>query len=150
VAPPVAAPQQRLAMLKLGIQRIPHFSLLDWEIKQEGPSYTIDTIKRLKEESEADLFLLLGEDQLPHLHQWKDVQKLFSLCAPLIASREGSPLHLPHLLPTVNALVDRGRTKIPIMEISSTLVRMRLAKKQFCGHLVPDLILDYIAQHRLY
>jgi nicotinate-nucleotide adenylyltransferase len=146
-----AAPEHRLAMVRCGIQKIPHFSILDWEINHTGPSYTIDTIKHLKNESDADLFLLLGEDQLPDLHNWKEVDHLFSLCTPLIASRKiNRPLSLLHLSSPVHSLISQGRTKIPIMEISSTTIRERLSQKKSCQHLVPDLILDYIERHQLY
>jgi nicotinate-nucleotide adenylyltransferase len=138
-------------MVGLGIQKIPQFSLLDWEVSKTGPSYTIETITRLKKETGADLFLLLGEDQLLQLHLWKDSEELLVLSTPLIASREvNSPLAALHLPAALQARISEGRTKIPIMEISSTAVRARLRQKKFCGHLVPHLVLDYIERHGLY
>src|SRR5580692_5010418 len=71
--PPAASPEHRLAMLHLGIQTIEAFSVLDWEIKTMIPSYTIDTVEKLKNQTDAALFLLLGEDQLSDLHRWKRV-----------------------------------------------------------------------------
>lgn len=90
-SPPAASPEHRLAMVSLGIQKIKPFSLLDWEAVKQGPSYTIDTVKRLKSERHSTLFLLLGEDQLPDLHRWKDVEELFTLCQPLVAARDNKP-----------------------------------------------------------
>lgn len=54
--PPAVSTEHRLAMVSCGIQGVQHFSTLDWEIAQNGPSYTIDTIKKLKDESAAELF----------------------------------------------------------------------------------------------
>jgi nicotinate-nucleotide adenylyltransferase len=149
--PPWCSGKHRLAMISCGLQGIDGFSVLDWEVVQESPCYTIDTVKRLKEQSEtAELFLLLGEDQLLHLHRWKSVEELFSLCRPLVASRENKGLTLTHLSGSLQLLIDKGRTPIPMMDISSTAVRERLKHKLFCGHLVPALILDYIHRNRLY
>jgi nicotinate-nucleotide adenylyltransferase len=148
--PPVAHSEHRLQMILLGIQKIEQFSLLDWEITKNGPSYSIDTIKRLRSESDAELFLLLGEDQLADLHRWKDVDELLTLAPPLIASRENKSRTLDHLSPSLHRLIDKGRTVVPMMDISSTTIRQRLSNKQYCGHLVPHLILDYIKNHHLY
>jgi nicotinate-nucleotide adenylyltransferase len=148
--PPVVSAEHRLAMVFCGIRGINQFSTLDWEIAQNGPSYTIDTIKKLKDESAAELFLLLGEDQLFDLHRWKNVEELFTLCKPLIASRDSKTIPLHHLSHALQALIAQGRTAIPMMDISSTAIRERLKHKRFCGHLVPALILDYIERHHLY
>lgn len=145
-----SAPNHRLTMTRLAIEEIGAFSLLDWEAHHSGPSYTIDTVKRWKAENEGALFLLLGEDQLSHLHHWREVDTLFTLCRPLIASREKHTLPIPALSLPIQALIVQGRTKSPLLEISSTQVRQRLKEGLYCGHLVPHLALDYIQEHRLY
>lgn len=151
-APPSASPEHRFAMVSLVIKEIPSFSILDWEIHEKGPSYTIDTMKRLHIlYKDAELFLLLGEDQLSDLHQWKNVDELFILCKPLIASRENKEIYTnKHFSSSIRELIEKGRIAIPMFDISSTVIRERLKHKRFCGHLVPDLILDYIENHRLY
>lgn len=149
--PPAASGKDRLAMVLCGIKNIPGFSALDWEIVQDGPSYTIETMRRLKEEvGSAELFLLLGEDQLPQLHRWKDCEGLFFLCRPLVASRENKGVRFAHLSGSLQSLLARGRTEIPMLDISSTAIRERLRHGLFCGHLVPALILNYIQHHHLY
>lgn len=142
--------KHRLAMTELAIKDVSSFSLLDWEIAQPGPSYTIDTVKRWKKENRAELFLLLGEDQLAHLHLWKNVNELFTLCHPLIASRESHPTSVKELALPIQRLIARGRTKSCMLEISSTQLRKRLKEGLYCGHLLPHLVLDYIQEHRLY
>src|SRR5689334_8786356 len=125
--PPLCSGKHRLAMVACGINGIEGFSVLNWEVVREGPSYAIDTVKRLKEqEAAAELFLLLGEDQLPHLHQWKSVEELFFLCRPLVASRENKVTTLSHLSGSLQSLIAKGRTGIPLMDISSTVIRERL------------------------
>jgi nicotinate-nucleotide adenylyltransferase len=147
--PPIAAKHRR-ALVELAIKEIDSFSVLDWEIEQSGPSYMIDTVKRWKKQNKAELFLLMGEDQLPHLHRWKSVDELFTLCRPLIASRENHTASVKELSAWIQKLVAEGRTKSRVLEISSTEVRRRLKEGLYCGHLLPHLVLDYIQEHRLY
>jgi len=146
----VASSEQRMQMVHLGIQENQRFAVLDWEIRQKKTSYTIDTIQKLKKESNAEFFLLLGMDQLANLHKWKKVEELFQLAQPLIGSRENKEIILDDLPATLHSLIDKGRTVIPMMDISSTVIRQRLSHKQFCGHLVPQSILDYIKHNQLY
>lgn len=149
-SPPIASAEHRMAMLKLGIKGIKQFSTLDWEIEQAGPSYTVDTIRRLKEESAATLFLILGQDQLAQLHAWKDVDALLTLCTPLVASRDEDIFSHTHLSGPLRALIGQGATAIPRMDISSRVIRKRLKQGQYCGHWVPAPVLEYIKHHQLY
>ena len=147
---PIASAEHRMAMLAQGIKGIKQFSTLDWEIKHEGPSYTVDTIRKLKRESAAALFLILGQDQLAQLHAWKDVDELFTLCTPLVASRDEDLFSHSHLSVPLRALIAKGATAIPRMDISSSAIRKRLKQGHYCGHWVPAPVLEYIKQHQLY
>jgi len=155
-APPKASKEDRKAMLQLAIQDIPTFSSLTSELKREGLSYTIDTIRDVLNDAhlqkkEIELFLMLGEDALRHFHRWKDVEEVVHLAPPLIGSRLAESPSLPEMVsPFVEEAIREGMTKIPVMEISSTLIRERLAKGLFCGHFVPATVLEYIYRHQLY
>lgn len=148
-AMPTSSNSTRKEMTGLAIEGIPHFSLLDLELQREGPSYTIDTIRELKKKHPRDQFhLILGEDVLEGLPQWREVEELLALAPPLTGTRPGAKLpELPHVL---GQMIERGRTDIPSMDISSTELRGRLSKKMYCGHLIPAKVLDYIHAHRLY
>ena len=142
--------EHRVRMLQLVIEELPQLALLDWEIQREKP-YTIDTVKRLKKEPNADFFLLLGEDLLPNLHLWKQAEELLHLSPPLIGSRFVIPRDVDlNLSPQARARVKAGFVKIPLMEISGGMVRQRLQQRKFCKHLVPLKILDYIQSNNLY
>lgn len=139
--PPFAAPHHRLEMLRLAIEEIEGFHLLDWELRELGPSYTIDTVRRLSEDTHLELHLLLGDDHLSTFHLWKEVEELAKLAPPLIGTREGgTDIEIP----------GAQKMRIPIFDISSTIVRSRLAERKYCGHLVPLVVLNYIKQHSLY
>src|SRR5207244_6297019 len=107
-----------LAMLRLGVGDIPQFKVTTLEIDRKGSSYTIDTIKALHKDH---LRLLLSEESAEHLPSWKETKELITLAPPLIGSR--------------------------FMQISSTMIRERLKKKLYCGHLVPAKTLEYIFTH---
>jgi len=142
--------EHRINMLQLVIKEFPSFLLLDWEIQMKKP-YTIDTVKRLKKNTEIDLFLLLGEDLLPNLHLWYQVEDLLSLVTPLIASRFVAPQPIDLKLSSqAMSKLEKGFVKIPLMEISGKIIRQRLQQRKFCKHLVPAKILDYIQVNHLY
>ncbi len=142
--------EHRVQMLQLVIEEIPSFTLLDWEIQMQKP-YTIDTVKRLKKNEEIDLFLLLGEDLLPSLHLWHQVEELLNLAKPLVASRFTTSQHIDLKLSSQTKIkLEKGFVKIPLIEISGKTIRQRLQQKKICKHLVPSKILDYIQLNHLY
>lgn len=147
---PHASIEHRMNMLQLVIEEIPSLNILDWEI-QMGKPYTIDTIERLKQREETDLFLLLGEDLLPNLPLWHRIEDLLHLVTPLVASRFiASAIVDLKLSSQAKIKLEKGFVKIPLMEMSSKMIRQRLQQRKCCKHLVPSKILDYIQLNRLY
>lgn len=141
--PPAVSGKHRLHMIELAIRGVKSFAALDWEIEKEGPSYTIDTVRRLSKDPDLQLHLLIGDDHLATFHRWKEADELIRLSPPLIACRAGSRQNgastlAPYKIP------------IPLFDISSTVVRQRLIQKKYCDHLIPSSVLDYIEKHRLY
>lgn len=133
--PPVASPEHRLAMLRLGLEGVPKFRITSLEIEREGPSFTIDTIHLLLEKERAQFRLLVSEETAAHFDRWKESAELLRLAPPLIGTRKTA---------------EPGHPSTPIMDISSTDIRNRIAKGLYCGHLVPAKTLDYICKHLLY
>jgi nicotinate-nucleotide adenylyltransferase len=144
--PPVASKDQRRAMVTAAISPFPKFTLLDLELQNHDYCYTIDTLRTLVGQGKNDYFLIIGEDSVEKLHTWKEIDELLKLAPPLIASRStDKPFKTPLL-----AKIQKGITKMPLFDISSTEVRSRLHKKLTCAHLVPAKVWDYIQQHKLY
>jgi nicotinate-nucleotide adenylyltransferase len=141
--PPRVTGKMRRAMVELAIEPIPEFSLLDYELKRDPPSYTIDTVRELIKEKRGEIRLILGDDALLSLHQWHEVEELLKLAPPLIGTRLKD---LSSQFPSLEKAV----VQIPVMEISSTEIRKRLKEKKYCGHLVPARVLDYIYEKELY
>ena len=84
------AAQHRLAMAELGVQDLPSWRAVDWEIAKSGPSYTIETIKYALEKifTAGEQIFLYGEDLLPELPKWKEIETLLKLAPPLVGCRK--------------------------------------------------------------
>lgn len=151
-SPIKASSKQRKEMIAIAIESIASFSLLDLELDRKGPSFTIDTLRHLqKMRPHEELHLILGEDQLPGIDRWKDIEELIQMATPLIGSRFGDFfINIPGISSGSAKLLHKGMTKIPLMDISSTYLRERLKKQRYCGHLIPPKVLDYIYQHQIY
>lgn len=147
-APPAVSAKHRQEMLNLAIAPIKQFRSLDWEILENGPAFTIDTVRRLSSNPDLQPHLILGEDHVASFHQWKEAQELIRLAPPLIGTREiGDLSQLPVQF---QVLLQKSRVRIPLFEISSTDVRKRFSENKYCGHLLPSSVMDYIKKHHLY
>lgn len=146
----------RMKMLELVCKELKGFVVLDLEEKRPPPSYTIDTVKEIiqKYSSDNTFFLLLGEEALLHFSEWKEPQEIVRLLPLLIGGRVNAELirHLPELCfsDEICLAIHKGMVEIPMMDISATVIRERLKKRLYCGHLIPAKILDYIYQNQLY
>lgn len=144
---PFASPQHRLEMVRLALVGIPHFRISSYEIDRNDPSFTIDTLRKIKgeERGEVHFRLLLSEEAASHLDQWKDYQDLIRLAPPLIGTR-----FPPRLKGRLAESLQSGFTQTKIFEVSSTEIRTRLKMGLYSGHLVPENVLGYIKANGLY
>jgi len=143
---------QRMEMVRLAIADNPHFRLCTLEVERPGPSYTVDTLTKLQEQlgSEANLFFLLGRDTLAELPLWKEPKKVAQLCRLVVAPRLGSK-DLKRLQAEIPGLLDKIiQLDMPIIGISSSDIRRRLAGGLSIRYLVPLQVEKYIAEHRIY
>jgi nicotinate-nucleotide adenylyltransferase len=138
---------QREAMVALAISDEPRFVLDRCEIEREGPTYTIDTVHALQSRYPAsEWFLLIGQDQYAGLPTWRGWQELLGLVLLAVANRPGS-------VPAVHPDVIRSRQRtvpLPMLDISATQIRRRVADGKPIDHLVPPGVARYIADHHLY
>jgi nicotinate-nucleotide adenylyltransferase len=143
----LASAADREAMVRLAIAGEPRFVLDRSELKRSGISYTLDTVRELAAASPGDeRVLILGQDQYASLHTWRDWRELLGLVTLAIANRPGAVL-------TVNpqiARVAHQTVLLPMMEVSSTEVRRRVAAGESIAGLVPEPVARYIEQRRLY
>jgi len=149
----IAPVTHRLEMLRLAIADNPYFKLCTLEVERSGLSYSIGTVTTLRNQSgKQPLFFILGSDSLAGFHLWKEPDKLIQMCQLVVAPRVG--LNLPDLesLETLVPGLTRCVTElvVPIIEISSSKIRQRIAQGLPIRYLVPSLVEKYIAEQKLY
>ena len=157
---PIADGAHRLAMVQRAFAPLAgvtdRVTVCDIELRELFACYTIDVVRRLRQITAEPFRLILGSDCLTTLAQWKECEELLQLAPPCLIARNWdkhkqlSLIHeLPLPTPTKQSLID-GWIQAPCLEISSTIIRARLQEGLYCGHLVPQDVLDYITAHSLY
>jgi nicotinate-nucleotide adenylyltransferase len=137
----------REAMVRLAIEGEPRFVVDRIEIERAGPSYTLDTVRELSaREPGTEWILILGQDQYAGLHTWRDWPVLLGLVTLAVANRPG-PVRAPD--PAVQRFAHRA-VPLPMLDISSTDIRERVARGDDITELVPPAVARYIETHRLY
>ena len=137
----------REAMVRLAIGGEPRFVLDRVELRRRGVTYTLDTVRELAAaEPGTEWVLILGQDQYATLHTWRDWRELLSRVTLAIANR-------PDVDAAANeqiARVPHQMVSLPMMDISSTEVRRRVAAGESIANLVPPAVASYIERCRLY
>jgi len=151
---PISPAEHRLAMVRLALSGKPYFKLSAMEIERGGPTYTVDTIRELKARlgASAELFFILGWDNLAELPRWRQPARLIRLCCLVAVSRPGYrrpdlkdlEARVPGLSRRVT-LLDK-----PEVDVSASDIRGRVFQGLPISHLVPEPVAEYIKQHRLY
>ncbi len=138
------SPVQRLAMIELAAAEIEKAFVSDCEIKRKGVSYSLDTIRYLKENFplEGNPGLIIGDDLLPGFHKWYKAELLAEEADLIVLHREDAEkmdFPYPHRYLT-------NRT-IPL---SSSLIREKVSRGMDISEDVPAGVLRYISSERLY
>jgi nicotinate-nucleotide adenylyltransferase len=142
----------RVEMVRRAITDNPYFKLCTLEVERPGPSYAVDTLTMLQKQlgNEANLFFILGRDTLDELPLWKEPEKLVRLCRLVVPPRLGSR-DLKHLEKAIPGLLDKViQLDMPVIGISSTEIRHRLAQGLSIRYLVPPEVEKYITEHKIY
>jgi nicotinate-nucleotide adenylyltransferase len=129
----------RLAMVQLAVEGEPAFAVDPLEIGRQAPSYTIDTARTYRAQHPGEtLFFLVGEDHVAALPKWNEFAELDQLVQFAILSRSDLPLKVDY--PVVRRRFD----------LSSTEIRNRVANDLPISYLVPEKVLHYIQERKLY
>lgn len=148
----IAPAVHRVEMVRRAIADNPYFKLSSLEADRPGPSYTVDTLTLLQRQlgSEASLFFILGRDTLAELPVWKEPRKVIQLCRLVVPPRLGSR-DLRHLEQAIPGLLERViQLDMPVIGISSSEIRQRIARGLSIRYLVPEKVAEYIAKQKLY
>jgi nicotinate-nucleotide adenylyltransferase len=135
----VSAAGHRLEMTRLATSGNPQFRVDDREVRRGGPSYTVETLEELRREGHGNLVLVIGADALEDLPNWRQPDRIRELATVAVAPK-GRGNSDPQLV-TID---------MPLLDISSTEIRARVAADRPIRYLVPGAVETYIAEHRLY
>lgn len=145
--------EKRIEMLKLAAAEYDYMKICDIELKTEGKSYTIDTVKRLSELYKNDeLFLLIGSDMLLTFDEWKNYREIFDYVTLVSAARTAAD---EEMLIKKRAEMQIFAEKIvvlklDIIELSSTEIRNALKIGADVSEYINPSVLKYIKENRLY
>jgi nicotinate-nucleotide adenylyltransferase len=144
--------EHRLALCRLAIEGDDRFAASDLELRRDGPSYTVDTLRELSTQAPTnDLFLILGADIAAGLPQWQEPERVLELATVAITKRRGTPPE--SVQRALDQLKGGDRAEffeMPRIGISSTMVRRRVQAGQPIRYFVPDRVAAYILDHGLY
>ena len=136
---PMASASVRVAMLRAAIADEEGFVIDECEVQRGPPSFSIDTVEAIqKREAEADIYYLLGQDNvlsLPKWHRFEDLRKAVHF---VVLDRTGACA--PHSYTTVQRKID----------ISATQIRNRVASRRSIRYLVPEAVEEIIRRENLY
>ncbi|MGH8501305.1 MAG: nicotinate-nucleotide adenylyltransferase [Gammaproteobacteria bacterium] len=164
--PPLASAAHRWRMLELALQGHPGLVADDRELRRDGLSYTIDTLRELRAELGATqtLCLILGADAFAGFTSWQSWQEILKLVHIVVTARPGSALRAEG---EVGRLLQARRLRSPedltrhpcggilprslyLRDISATAIRRDIAADNDVSAMLPDAVLRYIQEHGLY
>lgn len=147
--------EDRYEMVRLAISPNPDFEISDIETTRVKLSYTVDTIRELKEiYKEEKLYFLIGLDSLFQLKTWKKIGDLSQEIEFVVALRPGY-IDKEEINGEIDFLRENFGTRInliktPLYEISSTDLRDRIHEGKSLRYLIPKKVLDYIEESGFY
>ncbi|MDO4218518.1 MAG: nicotinate-nucleotide adenylyltransferase [Synergistaceae bacterium] len=142
----------RLEMVYLATKDVPYFTVSDIEVKKEGKSYTVDTLRAIKKMPKyvaSQLFFITGLDAACGIATWREPEQILSMCNFVSITRAHTSLK------KFNSLPKKLREKVillkePELEISSTDIKYRIQNHKSVRFMFPTEVFDFIVSHRLY
>jgi nicotinate-nucleotide adenylyltransferase len=146
----VSPAEDRYRMTVLATASNPAFTVSRLEVDHQGPTYTVDTLRRLRAAQPAGtrLFFITGADAVLQILTWKEPDQVLALAELIAATRPG--FDLDRLIGQVPGAGRVHRMEIPALAISSSDLRTRVARGAPIQYLVPDEVARYIHDHALY
>jgi nicotinate-nucleotide adenylyltransferase len=145
-------PRHRLQMCRLAAMGEQRLSVSSLEIDRGGLSYTVDTLRSIhSSHPHARLTLILGADTAATLSSWREPAQLLELARLAVAARAGAARQ--RVLDVLSSTGVEGRVsflEMPPIEVSSSMVRRRVADGQAIEDLVGPSVAAYIAEQGLY
>jgi nicotinate-nucleotide adenylyltransferase len=154
---PAASDKDRLQMIALAIADNPKFETSDYELRKPGPSFTIETVRFFKTAlgSNAEIYWLMGADNLDELAGWYKAAELIDECNLAVMYRAG--FDKPDFSRFKKSLGEKRVAKLeknvvatPLVDVSSTEIRKKIAAGEDVSKFVCPSVKNYISKHKLY
>lgn len=150
----VISAAHRYAMAAIAVASNPYFSISDVEMKREGKSYSVDTVRHFRKLYGPDVtfYFIAGTDTIQALPTWHYVCELLEECYFIGAIRPNATAEVDHVIASFGQL---GRDKIklmdvPEMKLSATYLRERLKAGKTVRYMLPAAVVDYINTNEIY
>jgi nicotinate-nucleotide adenylyltransferase len=148
----------RLEMLRLAVADVPGAEICTIELERQGPSYMIDTLEELHSRlgDDVEMRLLIGADQAMEFHRWKDWRGIIKLAKPVVMLRP--PWNRERFREQLAEQYDSEQVErwlswtidVPAIDVSSSLIRERIAANGDLSDLLNKDVARYIREHGLY
>lgn len=145
-------PGHRLELCRRATRDDAGLDVSDLEVARGGPSYTVDTLAALHErEPGSELTWIVGGDVAASLPAWREPERVLSLARFAVVEREGAArAEVGRVLQALGGSGDTVFLDMPRVDVSSSLIRRRVAAGLPIRYLVPDGVAEYVAEHGLY
>ena len=149
---PLSSAQDRLAMVRLAVEDNPFFRVSTIELERPGPSYTVDTLRELREEygPEAQFFFILGSDSFVRFREWKDPEGVLRLATLVVLERPGGTWSTEEVEEKMGGVGRVERVEAVRLEISASDIRRRVADGKSIRYLVAESVERHIYARGLY
>ena len=139
--------QDRFAMVEAAVAAVPGLVAGDTEIRMGGPSYTVETLRSLRQQNaeyaKATFFTIGGDDAAAGVPTWERFQELTELTRLVVVDRPGAPVLL-------STDIDWIRVEVPRLDVSSTDLRSRFTDGRPLDYLITQPVLEVIRKRSLY
>ena len=141
----VARYEERVEMVRLAIEGRDGLELSLLEEFRRGPSFTVDLLRRYREVTGDEPFLILGADSVCDLPRWKEPEEVLTLATLVVFPRTGYSSRL-----TVKGDASIVLFESPVIDVSSTEIRARIRGGIAVRGLLPDAVLEFALDKGIY
>lgn len=143
----VAPAEMRWTMLQVALEGNRRFRALDLELRRPGPSYSVDTLRTLRDaHPAAALHFLVGVDVAAELHKWKEPETIARLATVVVLSRGGEAPDGERL----GRQISHETVQVTRVDVSSTEIRRRIREGRPFRYLVPEGVYRILTDQGLY
>lgn len=149
--PPMASASDRFAMVALAVEHETGLEVSDVDIVRDGSTYTVDTLRDLREQlgDPVELHLVVGADSALSMDRWKDAEVITELAKIVAVGRPGQQFD-PGLLDDSHPASGAEYLEGPMIDVSATEIRELLNSNRSIDHLVTSPVAEYIKNQSLY